>query len=49
MVPQSLRVWFVIHFAADMLFALPRFCAPVFGGFCVLWASYRVRLGRAAA
>ena len=27
-VPPSLRVWFVIHFAVDMLFALPLFFAP---------------------
>lgn len=26
--PRSLRVWFVIHFAADMAFALPLFFAP---------------------
>jgi len=30
MVPKSLRVWFVIHFVADLLFALPLFFAPVF-------------------
>eukprot|EP01050_Picozoa_sp_SAG11_P011029 SAG11_NODE_1141_length_5707_cov_14.979315_6_plen_131_part_00 len=29
MVPPSLRVWFVVHFFADMLFALPLFFAPV--------------------
>jgi hypothetical protein len=27
-VPGSLRAWFVIHFAADMVFALPLFFAP---------------------
>ena len=27
-VPASLRIWFVIHFAADMVFALPLFFAP---------------------
>ena len=27
-VPPSLRAWFVVHFAADMLFALPLFFAP---------------------
>jgi hypothetical protein len=29
-VPDSLRVWFVIHFTADMLFALPLFFMPDF-------------------
>jgi hypothetical protein len=28
MVPRALRTWFVIHFAADMLFALPLLVAP---------------------
>jgi hypothetical protein len=28
MVPSSLRTWFVIHFLADVLFALPLFLAP---------------------
>jgi hypothetical protein len=28
MLPASLRTWFVIHFVADMLFALPLFIAP---------------------
>lgn len=27
-VPRALRTWFVIHFVADMLFALPLFVAP---------------------
>ena len=30
MVPQSLRTWFVIHFAADMLFGIPLLIAPEF-------------------
>jgi hypothetical protein len=29
MVPRSLRTWFVIHFVADILFAVPLFLAPV--------------------
>lgn len=29
MVPPSLRTWFVVHFAADMLAAVPLFLAPV--------------------
>jgi hypothetical protein len=29
MVPNSLRIWFVIHFAVDVLFAIPLFLAPV--------------------
>jgi len=29
MVPRSLRVWFIIHFAADVVFAAPMFVAPV--------------------
>lgn len=29
MVPRSLRTWFVIPFAADILFAVPLFIAPV--------------------
>ncbi|MBA3397860.1 MAG: hypothetical protein H0T89_34870 [Deltaproteobacteria bacterium] len=29
MVPQSLRRWFVVHFIADMLAAIPLFVAPV--------------------
>jgi hypothetical protein len=28
MIPRSLRVWFVIHFVADILFAIPLFFAP---------------------
>ena len=28
-VPESLRRWFVVHFAVDMLFALPMMIAPV--------------------
>jgi hypothetical protein len=27
-IPQALRTWFVIHFATDMLFALPLMIAP---------------------
>ena len=27
-VPRTLRVWFVIHFAADLLFAVPLLLAP---------------------
>ena len=30
MVPNGLRTWFVIHFVADTLFAIPMFFAPVF-------------------
>ncbi len=29
-VPQSLRIWFVIHFAVDMLFAIPLLFFPEF-------------------
>jgi hypothetical protein len=29
MVPKSLRTWFVIHFAADYVFAIPLMIAPV--------------------
>ena len=29
MVPKSLRTWFVIHFIADFLFAIPLLIAPV--------------------
>lgn len=28
MVPASLRIWFVIHFVADLLAAIPLFVAP---------------------
>ena len=28
MVPSSLRSWFVVHFVADIVFALPLFLAP---------------------
>jgi hypothetical protein len=28
MVPRSLRIWFVVHFYADMLAAVPLFLAP---------------------
>ena len=28
-VPKSLRIWFVIHFAVDVLFAVPLLIAPV--------------------
>jgi len=30
MVPKGLRIWFVVHFVADLLFALPLFFAPEF-------------------
>lgn len=29
MVPSALRTWFVIHFVADILFAIPLLVAPV--------------------
>lgn len=29
MVPQSLRNWFVVHFAADIMFAIPLLFVPV--------------------
>ena len=29
-IPKTLKVWFVIHFIADTLFAVPLFIAPVF-------------------
>ncbi len=29
MVPSSLRAWFIIHFFADLIFAIPLFFAPV--------------------
>jgi hypothetical protein len=29
MVPESLKRWFVVHFIADVVFALPLFVAPV--------------------
>ena len=29
MVPTALRTWFVVHFIADWLFALPMFFIPV--------------------
>jgi hypothetical protein len=29
-VPSSLRTWFVVHFVADMLFAIPMMVAPTF-------------------
>jgi len=28
-VPKALRFWFVVHFAADILFAIPMFFIPV--------------------
>ncbi|MCP4540516.1 MAG: hypothetical protein GY832_25550 [Chloroflexi bacterium] len=30
MVPKSLRIWFVVHFIMDILFAVPLFVAPKF-------------------
>jgi len=30
MVTRGLRIWFVVHFIADILFALPLFVAPEF-------------------
>jgi hypothetical protein len=29
-VPQALKIWFVIHFVVDMLFAIPMMFAPIF-------------------
>ena len=28
MIPKGLRLWFVVHFAVDILFAVPLLCAP---------------------
>lgn len=28
-IPKSLRIWFIIHFTADMLFAIPLIIAPL--------------------
>lgn len=39
-VPGSLRTWFVIHFAADMLFALPLLFAPQALLGSLGWATY---------
>jgi hypothetical protein len=30
MIPKSLRIWFVIHFILDMVFAIPLMIAPIF-------------------
>jgi hypothetical protein len=35
MVPASLRFWFVVHFAADIIFAIPLIFFP--GKFVGLW------------
>lgn len=47
MVPPSLRIWFVIHFVADMLFAVPLLLVPefllgFFGWSCVDLISARL-------
>ena len=39
MVPSSLRTWFVVHFFADMLFAVPKFIAPVWTLQLVGWTE----------
>lgn len=50
-VPRALRIWFVIHFAIDMAFALPLMVAPglllgTFVAFNFVWLYWRRRIGR---
>ncbi len=40
MVPKSLRTWFVIHFIADFLFAIPLLIAPVWMLSLFGWQSF---------
>lgn len=37
-VPSALRAWFVVHFVADVLFALPLFLAPTVA---LTWAGWQ--------
>lgn len=38
-VPESLRRWFLIHFVADLVFALPLFIAPTYVLSLLGWTS----------
>ena len=51
LVPTALRRWFVIHFAVDMLFAIPMMAAPVWLLGLFGWTEidpFMTRLGAAA-
>ena len=48
-VPQALRNWFVVHFAADILIALPLFFAPVFTLTLFGWQTVDVIAARVVA
>ena len=53
-VPEALRVWFVIHFVVDIVFALPLMVAPelllgTFVAFNFVWIYWRRRIGKIVA
>ena len=42
MIPNGLRVWFVVHFVVDLLVALPLFFAPHWTLELVGWYGYNI-------
>ena len=38
-IPQALKMWFIIHFIADLFFAIPLMIAPVFSLELVGWQN----------
>ncbi len=48
-IPKSLKGWFVVHFIADTLFAVPLFIAPVFLLELLNWQSIDPVMARMVA
>ncbi|MFC1891844.1 hypothetical protein ACFLZT_05570 [Thermodesulfobacteriota bacterium] len=46
MVPNSLRVWFVVHFAVDIIFAIPLLLVPEFTLSVLGWTTVDPMLSR---
>jgi hypothetical protein len=48
-IPKALRAWFVVHFIADTIFAVPLFIAPVFLLNLLNWQSIDPLMARMVA
>lgn len=48
-IPRSLKRWFIVHFIADTLFAVPLFIAPVFLLELLNWQSIDPLMARMVA
>ncbi|MDA3938860.1 MAG: hypothetical protein PF693_06075 [Spirochaetia bacterium] len=48
-IPKTLKAWFVVHFIADTLFAIPLFVAPVFLLKLLNWQSVDPLMARMVA